>query len=328
VLVREVASLYESYSQGAESALAGLGIQYGDYAVWQREWLASGVVAEQLEYWKEQLRGAPAVLELPTDRARPAVQSYRGGRVGLELSEELTAGLRELSRREGVTLFMTLLAAFQILLYRYTGQTDIVVGTDVANRNRLETEPLLGFFVNQLTLRTDLSGDPTFKDLLRRVSKVCFDAYRYQDLPFDKLVEVLNPSRQMSHAPLFQVKLVVQNAPAIAIELPLLQLEPIPIQTTTAKFDLLLDVWDVSQTLVISLSYNSDLFDASTSKRMLGHFEKVLSQVVLKPEAHLSHLEGIFVQLDREWRELDEQKFHTKLHESLKHINRKATAIA
>ena len=328
VLVREVASLYESYSRGVTAQLPELEIQYGDYAVWQREWLASGVLEEQLEYWKEQLRGAPAVLELPADRARPAVQSYRGGRALLELSGELSAGLRELSRREGVTLFMTLLAALQTLLYHYTGQSDIVIGTDVANRNRLETEPLLGFFVNQLALRTDLSGDPTFKDLLKRVSKVCFDAYRYQDLPFDKLVEALNPDRQTNHAPVFQLKLVVQNAPAMAIELPLLQLEPIPIQTNTAKFDLLLDVWDVSPNLILSLSYNSDLFDVGSTKRLLGQLEKVCSQVVGQPDAHLSDLQKIFIQLDREWREQDEQKFHNTLHESLKLINRKATAIA
>ena len=245
-----------------------------------------------------------------------------------ELSGELSAGLRELSRREGVTLFMTLLAALQTLLYHYTGQSDIVIGTDVANRNRLETEPLLGFFVNQLALRTDLSGDPTFKDLLKRVSKVCFDAYRYQDLPFDKLVEALNPDRQTNHTPVFQLKLVVQNAPAMAIELPLLQLEPIPIQTNTAKFDLLLDVWDVSPNLILSLSYNSDLFDVGSTKRLLGQLEKVCSQVVGQPDAHLSDLQKIFIQLDREWREQDEQKFHNTLHESLKLINRKATAIA
>ncbi|MEP6708146.1 MAG: condensation domain-containing protein, partial [Pyrinomonadaceae bacterium] len=185
VLFKELGRLYEAYGRGAESPLAELAVQYGDYASWQREQLQGEVLAEQMSYWQEQLRGAPALLELPLDRPRPALQSYAGRRQRVELSRELTRALKELSRGEGVTLFMTLLAAFQVLLARYTGQQDIVVGTPVAGRNRVEVEGLIGFFLNTLPLRTELRGQPSFRELLQRVKHVCLQAYAHQDLPFE-----------------------------------------------------------------------------------------------------------------------------------------------
>src|SRR6267142_2519108 len=213
ILIREMTVLYGAMREGKGSPLKELPIQYGDFAVWQRGWLQGEVLEEQLGYWRKQLAEIP-VLELPTDKVRPGVASHRGGWVRFELSEELTGKLKELSRREGVTLFMMLLAAFQVLLSRWAGQDDVVVGTDVANRNRLETEGLIGFFVNQLVLRTDMGGNPSFREVLRRVREVTLGAYAHQDLPFEKLVEELAPVRDISRNPLFQVKLVFQAAPA------------------------------------------------------------------------------------------------------------------
>jgi len=192
--------------------------QYGDYATWQREWLQGEVLEEQLRYWRRQLGGELPVLELPTDRPRPAVQSYRGSQRGFRLTDELTAAVKLLSRREGVTLFMTLLAAFQVLLYRHSQADDILVGTAIAGRTHKETEPLLGCFVNTLVLRTDLSGNPRFSQLLRRVREVSLSAYAHQEAPFEKLVEELQPERSLRHTPLFQVAFGVQNTPQLALE--------------------------------------------------------------------------------------------------------------
>jgi acyl carrier protein len=213
VLIREVSALYEAYLSGGESALAELPIQYADFAVWQREYLQGEVLEKQLQYWREQLAGAPPVLQLPTDHPRPAIQSYRGAQVDLQFSAELTAGLKELSRREGVTLFMTLLAVWQVLLCRYTGQKDVVVGTTIANRQRGELEDLIGFFVNSLVLRTQLEEKESGRELLRRVREICLGGYAHQDVPFEMLVEELRPARDMSHTPLFQVMFTLQNAP-------------------------------------------------------------------------------------------------------------------
>ncbi len=219
VLFRELGELYGAFSAERESPLAELPIQYADYAVWQRAWLQGERLEEQLSYWKEQLAGAPAVLELPTDKPRPAVQSFRGARQFSALSKNLSQALNELSRRDGATLFMMLLAAFQALLMRYSGQEDISVGTDVANRNRAETEGLIGFFLNHLVLRTDLSGNPTFRELLGRVREVALEAYAHQDVSFHKLVEALKPERSQSHTPLFQILFVLQNAPTVPLRL-------------------------------------------------------------------------------------------------------------
>ena len=212
ILTRELWTLYDAYANGRPSLLQDLAVQYADYAVWQREWLQGDVLESQLSYWKEQLKELP-ILNLPTDHPRPVKQSFRGARQPLSLPESLTTAVNELSRREGVTQFMTLLAAFQVLLYRYSGQEDVVVGSPIANRNRTEIEGLIGFFVNTLVLRADLSEKPTFKELLQRVRDVCLEAYAHQDLPFEKLVEELRPERDLSRNPLFQVMFVLQNTP-------------------------------------------------------------------------------------------------------------------
>jgi amino acid adenylation domain-containing protein len=290
VLFRELAILYEAHLAGVPAALPDLPIQYADYAVWQREWLQGQRLERELTYWRERLRGAPPVLELPTDRPRPPVQTFRGAKQSLLLPGGLGHGLRALSRSEGSTLFMTLLAAFQTLLARYTGRDDIVVGSPIAGRTRTETEGLIGFFVNTLALRTDLSGDPTFRELLRRVREVAFGAYEHQDLPFERLVEELQPERSLSHSALLQVMFTLQNAPAPIPRLARLEVEPEPIERGVAKFDLSLFLRDDVEGLRALLEYNTDLFDAGTIARLLGHFRTLLEGIVTDPDRPLSEL--------------------------------------
>jgi aspartate racemase len=292
VLYKELSLLYQAYCAGGESPLPDLPIQYRDYALWQRESLQGAVLEQQLGYWRQQLAGAPALLELPTDRARPAMQTFRGGVQRRQLSPQLSGRLSELVRREGVTLFMTLLAAFQVLLYRYSGQEDIVVGTPVAGRNRAELEPLIGFFVNTLALRTQVSGELTFTELVERVKRVCLGAYAHQDIPFEKLVEELQPERDLSHTPLFQVMMVLQNTPAAVMRLGELELQEFEVESGTAKFDLTLTVREEEgQGLRVSLEYSTDLFDAETVEQMARHYERLLESIVEQPQARLSELE-------------------------------------
>ncbi|MEH2211066.1 amino acid adenylation domain-containing protein [Nostoc sp.] len=290
VFIRELAALYCAFSTGKPSPLPNLPIQYADFAHWQRQWLQGEVLEEQLSYWKRQLNNAPPVLELPTDRPRPPIQSYRGAIGSLVVSESLTQKLKLLSQCNGVTLFMLLLAAFQTLLYRYTEQSDICIGSLIANRNRTETEGLIGFFVNTLVLRTDLSGNPSFQELLGRVREVALGAYAHQDLPFEQLVEALKPERSLSHQPLFQVMFILQNSPMPTLELPGLTLNSLELDITTAKFDLTLAMEDSSEGLVGSLEYNTDLFEAQTISRMLGHFKTLLEGIVADPQQRLSNL--------------------------------------
>ena len=264
--------LYGALVDGQPSPLAELPIQYADFAVWQREWLQGEVLESQLSYWKKQLEGTPAVLNLPTDHPRPAVQSHRGARQSIELSKELTEGLKALSRKEGVTLFMTLLAAFQTLLYRYTGQDDIVIGSPIANRNRAEIEGLIGSFVNTLVLRSNFSDNPTFKELLAGVREMTLGAYAHQDLPFEKLVEELQPERSLSHSPLFQVMFVLQNTPSASLTFEGLSTSPVRIEAETAKFDLTLSMHEEAEGFKGALEYSADLFEAGTITRIAGHF--------------------------------------------------------
>jgi amino acid adenylation domain-containing protein len=290
VLIRELAALYEAFSTGKPSPLPQLPIQYADFAHWQRQWLQGEVLAAQLSYWQQQLAGSQTVLELPTDRPRPAVQTFRGATQFLALPAPLSQKLKTLSQRSGVTLFMTILAAFQTLLYRYTGQEDICIGSPIANRNRSETEDLIGFFVNTLVLRTDMSENPSFQELLGRVREVALGAYAHQDLPFEQLVEALQPERNLSHQPLFQVMFVLQNAPMSALELPSLTISSLEMESSTAKFDLTMSMEDSEQGLVGSLEYNTDLFDTATISRMLEHFQTLLEGIVANPEQRLSDL--------------------------------------
>ena len=287
VLVKEVATLYEAYIKGEESPLPELETQYADYAAWQREWLQGEVLAEQLSYWRRQLGGELPLLELPTDKPRPAVQSYRGARESITLSEELTQQLKALSQREGCTLFMTLLATFQVLLSRYTGQEDIVVGTPIAGRTRSELEPLIGFFVNTLALRTDLSGDPSFRELLRRVREMTLEAHAHQDLPFEKLVEELQPQRDLSHSPLFQVMFVIRNLTLDSLSLPGLTLLSEHIENFTSKFDLSLSADEVTDGMHIVCEYSTDLFEPQSIERLLGHYQRVLEEVSTNAELRI-----------------------------------------
>jgi len=290
VFFRELGSLYDAFSNGQPSPLPELPVQYADFAIWQRNWLRGEVLQEQIAYWKDQLAGVPGLLELPTDRPRPAVQTYRGSSEALILSPELSQKIQALSHKEGATLFMTHLAAFQTLLWRYTGQADIAVGSPIAGRNREELEGLIGFFVNTLVLRSDLSGNPTFREFLTQVRETALGAYSHQDLPFEQLVEELEPQRSLSHSPLFQVMFALQNAPRETMRLPGITMETIPGRSNTAKFDLSLFLSETPSGIRGSLNYNSDLFDAPTIRRMIGHFEVLLAGIVADPDRRVSTL--------------------------------------
>ncbi|MBA3246893.1 MAG: hypothetical protein H0T63_02280 [Pyrinomonadaceae bacterium] len=327
VFFQEIAALYEAFSTGKPSPLPALPIQYADYAVWQREWLQGEVLEKHLSYWREHLVGAPAVLELPVDRPRPAAQGFRGACQSIALSQSLTQALKSLSLREGVTLFMTLLAAFQTLLLRYTGQKDIVVGTDVAGRTQAETEKLIGLFVNHLVLRTDLSGDPSFRELLRRVREVALGAYAHQDVPFEKLVEALNPKRSLSHTPLFQVLFTLMNAPLPSPRLPGLTLLPVTINNSMAKYDLTLFMDEAEQSLTGTFEYNADLFAAPTVAKMAGHFATLLESVVARPDARLSELCETLTEDEKRRRIVEKKEREESNFRKFKNIKPKAVNV-
>jgi amino acid adenylation domain-containing protein/non-ribosomal peptide synthase protein (TIGR01720 family) len=290
VMVREMAELYPAIHEGREVSLAELPYQYVDYASWQREWLAGELLQEQLGYWKNQLEGSLPLLELPTDRPRPAVQSQDGDHLYFNIGEDLSRGLERLSRENGTTLFMTILAAFQTMLYRYTNQTDICVGTPIANRSRAELEDLIGFFVNTLVLRSDLSGEPEFRELLERVREVALNAYAHQDIPFEMLVNELHPQRDTSYSPLFQVMFVMQNIPTTALNLPGVVLETMDITTHIAKYDLSLTVAGDEHGLGGVFEYSTDLFDRSTIERMIDHLKKILAEVISDSSQRISRI--------------------------------------
>jgi amino acid adenylation domain-containing protein len=290
VLLRELVTLYESFSMGQSPQLPDLAIQYADFARWQHEWLQGDVLQTQLEYWRRQLAGAPAALELPMAKPRPAVQAFRGARESHMVPKTISGAIDELCRREGVTPFMVLLAAFQILLSRYTGQNDIVVGTPIAGRGRIEIEELIGFFVNTLCLRTNLSGNPSFKELLTRVREVALGAAAHQDLPFERLVEELQPERHLTRTPLFQVMFALQNIPKDTYELANLTLSPIEADTGAAKFDLTMFFHPTEDGLLGVLEYNTDLFDRDCIKRMWLHFETMLQSLLAHPEQRIFSL--------------------------------------
>jgi amino acid adenylation domain-containing protein len=290
VFLDELGTAYEAFAAGRRPELPKLPIQYSDFAVWQRAWLQGETLDRQMNYWKERLgRNAPT-LELPTDRPRPPVQSYRGASLTHLIDLELTARLKTLARRENVTPYMFLLAVFKTLLGRYTRQDDIVVATPVANRNRTELEPLIGFFVNTLVLRTDLSGDPTFRELLGRVREVTLGAFAHQDVPFEKLVEELQPERDTSRTPLFQVMFSLQNAPMPPLRMGDIEISLLDDETEVSLFDLSFDVMERADGLLCTLEYNTDLFDGATIRRMLKHFTVLLDAAVDDPSASLSAL--------------------------------------
>jgi amino acid adenylation domain-containing protein len=334
VLIREVAALYKAFLTGEPSPLPELTIQYVDYAYWQREWLKGEILESQLAYWKQQLRGNLPVLNLPTDYPRPTVSTFRGARQTLVLPEVLRGGIKELSQQEGVTLFMILLAAFKTLLFRYTHQDDILVGSPIANRNLAEIQGMIGFFVNTLVLRSNLSGNPCFKELLKRIRRVALDAYSHQDLPFEKLVEELQPDRSLSHTPLFQVMFALQNFPMPNLEVAGLNLQVQEVDTGTAKFDLTLFVEDRGRELVAIFEYNTDLFKATTITRMLGHFQTLLEGIVANPNQRLSDL-PLLTKVERnqlliEWNQTRTDSSHNLcIHELLeKQVKRTPDAVA
>ncbi|HLK54917.1 MAG TPA: amino acid adenylation domain-containing protein [Chthonomonadaceae bacterium] len=290
VFLQELTALYNAFSMDAPSPLPALPIQYADYAVWQREWLRGEALERQLSYWKEHLSGAPALLELPTDHPRPPVQTFQGASQHRKLSAQLTQQIKALAQREGSTLFMTLLSAFYVLLARYSGQEDIVVGTPIANRTRAEVEGLIGFFVNTLALRGDLSGDPSFRDLLDRVRRVALSAYAHQDLPFEKLVEELSPTRTLSYSPIFQAMFALQNMPNRNHAPGALQIEEMEIESVAAKFDLSLIATESASGLNLTLEYSTDLFQTDRMERMLAHFQNLLQSIVTEPQLPVSRL--------------------------------------
>ncbi|RJS13574.1 non-ribosomal peptide synthetase, partial [Corallococcus sp. H22C18031201] len=276
VLVQELASLYAAFSTGIEPRLAPLPVQYADFASWQRQWLQGEALEAQLGYWRQQLSGAPPALELPTDKARPPVQSHRGGDVSLTFSSELTESLKALAQREGATPFMVLLAAFQVLLSRYAAQDDISVGSPIAGRTHAETEGLIGFFVNTLVLRARMTPEMTFRELLAQVRTTTLSAYDHQHVPFEKLVEILQPARDLSRSPLFQVMFALQNAPAESLRMPGLSFQPLPLDGYSAKFDLTLALQESPRGLVGTLEYSTDLFEQRTIARMGEHLRILL----------------------------------------------------
>ena len=289
VFMNEVRVLYEAFHSDEPSPLPELPIQYADFAIWQRAWIQGDVLEEQSAYWKAQLTGL-SLLQLATDNPRPAVQTFRGARCCTVLSHALLARLNALGNREGATLFMTLLAAFQTLLHRYSGLEDIAVGTPIANRNRVEIEKLIGFFINTLVMRSDLSGNPSFRQLLLRVRDVALGAYAHQDLPFEKLVETLQPERHLGPTPLFQVMFLLQNAPVAAMKFAGIELTPVEVAMGAAKCDLLLAMEEGAEGLLTAIEYNTDLFEAATIERMLAHLRLLLEAIVADPEQRICDL--------------------------------------
>ncbi|WP_426172795.1 amino acid adenylation domain-containing protein [Pseudomonas sp. DWRC1-1] len=291
VMVQELMQLYAAYSQGQDCALAPLPIQYADYALWQRSWMEAGEKARQLAYWREQLSGTQPVLELPFDQPRPAQQSFRGARQDIALEPALAAGLKALAQREGVTMFMLLLASFQAFLYRYSGQPDIRVGVPIANRNRVETESLIGFFVNTQVLKADLDGQMSFAQLLQHTKRRALEAQAHQDLPFEQLVEALQPERSLSHNPLFQVMFSHQaNSTAAAQQLPGLRVANLEWDSHSAQFDLSLDTQESGEGIWASLTYATDLFSAATVTRMGEHWLSLLRDAVANSALPLQDL--------------------------------------
>ncbi len=309
ILVREVATLYESFLEGQPSPLPELPIQYADYATWQQRQMHGEVLEANMKYWRERLGGDLPVLQLPIDRPRPPLQTFRGAMRSLMLPVTLLKALRTLSRKEGVTLFMTLLGAFQTLLHRYSGQEDILTGTPIANRNRLETEGLIGFFVNTLVMRTDMSGDPTFNELLARVRADALGAYAHQDLPFEKLVEELKPRRDLSRNPIFQVAFTYESSPRKALALPGLTLSPLENEYVSVRFDLVVLVSERDEGLKVAFNYNTDLFNEATINKMLAFYELILQNVVIQPEIRLSRLVQIVNEAEREQQAARQKEF-------------------
>lgn len=317
IFLQEFSTLYGAFSIGKPSPLIELPIQYADFASWQSHWLQGEVMEKQLSYWKQQLANLP-VLELPTDYPRPKIQTFRGTKQYLELPKELCEEIKALSNREGVTLFMTLVTVFKTLMHYYTNQDDIVIGTDIANRNLPETEKIIGFFVNQLVLRTNLSDDPSFQELLKRVRKVALAAYDHQDVPFDQLVLALKPERDLKRTPLFQHKFVLQSSPTHSLKLEGLKSNVKHIDNGTAKFDLLFNISETEQGLIGSLEYSADLFNASTIAKFLKDYEIILRTVVVQPNIKLITIKETLTTVDNQRQNIKQQEFQQARRQKIK----------
>jgi amino acid adenylation domain-containing protein len=319
ILFHELAALYEAFTAAWPSPLPDPSVQYADFAAWQRERLQGGALAEQLAWWCERLAGLPPVLELPTDRPRPPCQSFHGGRESIVLDGETADAVRALSRRHGGTLFLTLLAAFQALLSRYTSSFDIAVGTPIAHRDRSEVQGLIGLFVNTLVHRLDLGGDPDFAELLGRVRRTVLEAFARQDLPFEKLIEELRPQRDLAHAPLFQIMFLLQQPISTRLRLPGIDAAPLEMETGVSKFDLTLAAEETAAGLTVTASYRRDLFDGVTIARLLGHFQILLTGAVTDPSLRLSELPLLTrderCRLQREWNDTGIDETPVCLHE-------------
>ncbi|MGH8615659.1 MAG: condensation domain-containing protein, partial [Gammaproteobacteria bacterium] len=320
ILAREFGLLYSAFVANEPAPLPDLAFQYADYAKWQRDWLKGAVLERQLSYWTERLRGCPPLLELPTDWPRAAVGSLSGAEFPFTISTELSTELRTLSRKQGVTLFMTLLAGFEILLYYHTGREDLVVGTDVANRNRAEIEALIGFFINLLALRVSLGGNPTCTELLARIRETTLSAYARQDLPFDRVVEALRPARCLDSAPIFQVKLVTHNVPLPLLRLPDLALQAVPIERELVELDLVLHVFEDSDAFRCLFEYRRDLFEAATIARFAKQYVGILGQAVAAQD---TPLQGFVEKLASE-----EQPAQGEVKERVSSVKRKGIRIS
>ena len=318
VFVRELTELYAAFCAGKPSPLPPLEIQYADYAIWQREWLGREVLNSQLDYWKTRLAGAPPVLALPTDHEYPERQTYDGRKLVLAFSAALAANIRQMVAAEGVTLFMALLAAFKVLLSHYARETDVVVGTGVAGRSHSEIEPLIGFFVNTLPLRTDLSGNPEFRELLQRERDICLEAYSHQDLPFEKLVEELQPRRDPVHPPLIQVMFILENAPFPELRLPGVVAAPMAVESAGAKFPLALLACEAQESITCFFEYNTALFEERTISQMAKNYEMILQEVTKRPAVRLGTLDQALKKTEEERRLQQESRYEEVVRGKLK----------
>ncbi len=309
VFVQEFTQLYAAFCRGESSPLEELAAGYVDFAAWQKQMLESGVLQSQMPYWKRQLGGKLPILELPLDHPRPAIMTMRGARRRFMLPASLTAAVKEFCHTEGTTLFMVLMAAFKALLFRYTRQEDLLVGSAVAGRSRPEFEKLIGLFINNIVLRTSLADDPTVRELIARVREVALDAFASQDVPFDHLVTVLHQQRDLNHSPLFQVMFILQNFAAPSLELPGVTVTAVPVDTGASRFDLTIEAAEKDGTLALDFEYSTELFEEATIVRMEQHYERLLQSMVADPDGRISALEML---TEAEWNEIRSQGERTR----------------
>jgi hypothetical protein len=325
VLSQELATLYEANLEGNPSPLAELEIQYADYSVWQREFLCGEVLDRQLTYWRKQLEGAPPVLEVPTDRPRKGTEQFWGTQHRRAIPAELARDLRALSRNQRGTFFMALLAVFELIMGRLAGQNDVVIGTDLANRNQIETERLIGFFVNLLPIRARINREASFTEFFQQLRETTLEAMAHQDIPFDKLVEELRPERTLTHNPLVQVLFVMQNTAQTVSGFGGMKLGPLGV-SSSSRFDLVMFVNDPETAPSSSWMYNPNLFDASTIERIANAYELLLKQVCAHPEIKLESLFAALGEAEKEQREHELTRFQETGREKLRKIRRKASA--